>query len=323
MNEWFNFPLCLLWTLHPCSWGASSPSVPLVSVQAASLLCFFPLVASLMLSPLCYWIHQGTSDLWELFESCLALTLKVLHASFAVPLLEYFRQSLTQTAVASICVGPFLGDLKIPGASGPGNTVLLIFSNVTLAGIVAFGSSMGFKYQAGTLSWTSGCTPAFSTNSNDSLSVILPNDEMWTYAVLAWACALKRWSKVEMISAHSSSFLFFSGSCHRNSQPVGTSLLGSCTSTPLVVRCCLRWGKAGSFIALITVSISTSFICSQWCSMSFFSLRIVEGRASLLSFEVTLPNLQTSGSPSLNTLQPAPGFVVQLMVSHPLDHQGL
>ena len=77
--------------------------------------------------------------------------------------------------------------------------------------------------------------------------------------------------------------LFFSGSCRRNSQPVGTSVAGSWTSTPPGVKCCLRWRQARSFIALTTVSTSTFFICSQWCSMCFFNLWIVNGSASLLS----------------------------------------
>ena len=186
-------------------------------------------------------------------------------------------------------VGPFLGDLTIPGHLPLAVPCFLSFVVWSQQLSAPWGPSIWFKYWARTFTCTIGHISAFRTVSKVSLSAILPSDEMFTHAVLMWAHALLRWSKVEMINAHSSSFLIFSGSCFRNSQLVGTSVAGSWTSTPPGVKCCLIWRQAGSFIALTTVSTSTFFICSQWCSMFFFNLWIVDGSASLLSSQSSSP----------------------------------
>ena len=103
------------------------------------LFCFFPLVAgpkvlsTLLLAPLRYFNPIRS------LESCLALTSNASHASFAVPLLKYFCHIFNQTAVAKMWVGPFLGDLTIPGASSLGSTILSIFCSVVSAAVCTLG----------------------------------------------------------------------------------------------------------------------------------------------------------------------------------------
>ena len=190
------------------------------------LLCFS--TSSVLKScPSCYWLLWGTSIPVRTLKSCLALTSNASHASLAVPLLKYFCHIFNQTAVAKMQVGPFLGDLTIPGASSLVVPCFLSFVVWSQQLSAPWGPSSGFKYWARTFTCTSGHIATFRTVSKLSLLVILPSDEMFAHAMLMWVHALLRWSKVEMINAHSSSFLIFSGSCHRNSQPVGTSVAGS------------------------------------------------------------------------------------------------
>ena len=177
MLKALSFFACFLYFSAPSSFMA---------VWAAVLFHFFPLVASpkvlsaLLLAPPRYFHPIRT------FESCLALTSNASHASLAVPLLKYFHHIFSQTAAAKMQVGPFLGDLTIPGASSLGSTMLSIFCSVVSAAVCTLGSFIGFKYQARTFTCTSGHIATFRTVSKVSLLAILPSDEMFTHAILMW-----------------------------------------------------------------------------------------------------------------------------------------
>ena len=129
----FFFLLLGFWLLHGCM---SCCAFPLLSSCSWSQS-----LTALLLAPLRYFHPIRTH------ESCLALTTNVSHASLVVPLLKYFHCIFNQTAVAKMWIGPFLGDLTIPGASSLGSTMLSIFCSVISAAVFTLGSSIGFKYQ--------------------------------------------------------------------------------------------------------------------------------------------------------------------------------
>ena len=183
MLKFLSFFACFLYFSAPSS---------LTAVWAAVLFHFFPLVASpevlsaLLLAPLRYFHPIRT------LESCLGLMSNASHASLAVPLLKYSHHIFNQTAVAKMWVGPFVGDLTIPGASSLGSTVLSIFCSVVSAAVCTLGSFIGFNYRAGTFTCTSGHIATYRTVSKVSLLPILPSDEMFTHAILMLAHASLR-----------------------------------------------------------------------------------------------------------------------------------
>ena len=161
-----------------------SASGSFAAVWVAVLFHFFPFVAcpgvlsALLLALLRYFCPIRTC------ESCLALTTNASQASFVVPLLKYFQHIFNQTAVARMWVGPFLGDLTIPGASSLGRTMLSIFCSVISAAVFTLGSSIRLRYLAGTFTCTGDCITTFRTMLKVSLLAILPSDEMFAHAVL-------------------------------------------------------------------------------------------------------------------------------------------
>ena len=169
-----------------------SASGSFMVVWVAVIFCFFPFVAghgvlfTLLQTPMRYFCPIRTC------ESCLALTRNASYASFMVPLLKYFWHIFNETVAARMQVGPFLGDLTIPGASSLGRTMLSIFCSVISAAVFALGSFIGLKYWAGTFTCTGDRIAAFRTMSKVSLSAILPSDEMFAYAVLMLTCASLR-----------------------------------------------------------------------------------------------------------------------------------
>ena len=160
-----------------------------LSLLSFSLLHSFVGCCALPLLPFCSWSWSLVCPLRYFcpvrkHESCLALTTNASPASFVVPLVKYFWHIFNQTAVARMQVGPFLGDLTIPGASSLGRTMLSIFCSVISAVVFTLGSSIGLRYQAGTFTCTGDHFAAFRTMSKVYLLAILPSDEMFPHAIL-------------------------------------------------------------------------------------------------------------------------------------------
>ena len=106
-------------------------------------------------------------------ESCFALTSNQSHASLAIPSLKYLWFSFSQTAAASIWVGPFLGSWAKHGAFAMGKIVFQTFSCLSSSVIFGCLSSTGFRNPSGTFICMSGQTAPLMTMCNISLSIIL------------------------------------------------------------------------------------------------------------------------------------------------------
>ena len=141
---------------------------------------------------------------------------KCSHASFAVPSLKYFLDIFNQTAAVKMQVGPFLSSCFKQVALGTGSTIFQIFSLFSSSVVLAFLSSIGFKNPSGTLSWTSGQTAPFITDSRVALSVTFVRALMFAHTSERCSCACAAWLKMSTIKAVSSVCLAHSGSCHMN-----------------------------------------------------------------------------------------------------------
>ena len=161
-------------------------------------------------------------------ESCFALTSNWSHASLAIPSLKYLRFSFSQTATASIWVGPFLGSWAKHGAFAVGKIVFQTFS--CLSSSVVFGrlSSTGFRNPSGTFICMSSWTAPLMTMCNIALSVILAKALMLAHTIdRCGTCASDAWSKMDIMKAISSAHHVFSGNWQMNSCPDGMSSGGS------------------------------------------------------------------------------------------------
>ena len=155
-------------------------------------------------------------------------------------------------------VGPFRGSWARQGALGMGRTVFCTFSLFSSSVVLAFLSSIGFKNPSGMLSCTSGQTALFITDSRVALSVTFARALMLAQTSNRCSWAHAACLKISTMNAVSLACLARSGNCHINSCPVGNSLGGSTTSTPLPVRCCRKYTAVGSFMVLRMTSTSVS-----------------------------------------------------------------
>ena len=121
---------------------------------------------------------------------------------------------------------------------------------------------------------------AFRTMSYISGSHIFTNDVILAANEDMCACTSNRWSKHITIISQTLAFLVFSGSCLRNVHPSGISVMGSVTSTPLVVRCWCRYMQLGSCINFMMTSMLASNIWHQCFTINFFSDVMVDLNAS-------------------------------------------
>ena len=150
-----------------------------------------------------------------------------------------------------------------------GRTVFHTFSLFSSLVVLAFFSSMGFKNPSGMLSCTSGQTAPFITDSRVALSVTFARALTLAQTSDRCPCACATWSKMSIMNAFSSAHLAHSGSCCKNSCPVGNSLGGSTTSTPLLVRCCHKYTAVGSLMVLRMMSTLASPIVAH-CLTTIF-----------------------------------------------------
>ena len=192
-----------------------------------------------------------------------ALTWNNPQASFTVPSFRYFCHNHSHIAAAKRWVGLFFGSLEMQVASCWGNNITSSLAFCSSAQVAGFGSCTRLKYLSGMLTCIMGHTTALNIKLNVCGSVIFLRDEMFAGTKLAWVCALDRWLEVDIIIWHTSSLHFSSRRDLRNSQPLGTSVAGSTTSTPPTDSASWRCKHAGSHIILMTQSISASVICNQ------------------------------------------------------------
>ena len=144
-------------------------------------------------------------------ESCFALMSNWSHASLAVPSLKYLQFSFSQTATASIWVGPFLGLWAKHGAFAMGKIVFQTFS--CLSSSIIFGrlSSTGFRNPSGTFICMSSQTAPLMTMCNITLSVILAKALMLVHNVDRCSCASDVWLNMDTMKAVSSACHVFLG----------------------------------------------------------------------------------------------------------------
>ena len=173
-------------------------------------------------------------------ESCFALTSNRSHTSLAVPSLKYLQFIFSQTATASIWVGPFLGLWAKHGVFAMGKIVFWTFS--CLSSSVVFGhlSSTGFRNPSGTFICMSGWTAPLMTMCIVTLSVILAKALMLAHNIDRCLCASNTWSNMNTMKAVSSARHVFLGNWQMNSCPDGMPSGGSKTLNPPLVRCWWR-----------------------------------------------------------------------------------